>query len=60
VLPGGPTTDPLIALPLFEVFTPLASAPCFHEASSHGLFHHNERRTDRSDVGSAEFQRTRG
>jgi hypothetical protein len=30
-------TDPLLALPLSEVFTPLASAPCFHGTSSHGL-----------------------
>jgi predicted protein tyrosine phosphatase len=33
----SPTAAPLIALHLYEVFTPTALAPCFHRASSHGL-----------------------
>jgi hypothetical protein len=52
-------TDPLLALPLFEVFTSLASTPCFHGISSHGLLRLAERRTAHRDVCSAEFQRTR-
>jgi hypothetical protein len=53
-------TVPLLALHPYEVFTPLASAPCFHEASSLGLFRHAERQAVHRNVGSAEFQRTRG
>jgi hypothetical protein len=52
-------TDPLLALPLSEVFTPLASTPCFHRISSHGLFRLAGRQAAHLDVGSAEFQRTR-
>jgi hypothetical protein len=43
VLPKVPPADPLLALPLVEVFTPPASASCFHEASSHGLLRLTER-----------------
>jgi hypothetical protein len=54
----GPSTDPLLALPLFEVFTPSASASCYHETSSLGLQHSARRRTVRRNVCSAEFQST--
>jgi hypothetical protein len=53
-------TDPLLALHPFEVFTPLASASCFHETCSLGLSRPAERQAAHRDVGSAEFQRTRG
>jgi hypothetical protein len=53
-------TDPLLAFTLSEVFTPLASAPCFHETSSHGLSRLAERQAAHLDVGSPEFQRTGG
>jgi hypothetical protein len=53
-------TDPLLAFILSEVFTPLDSASCFHVASSHGLSHLAGQRTAHLDIGSAEFQRTRG
>jgi hypothetical protein len=33
----GPRAAPLMALRLFEAFSPSVSASCFHEASSHGL-----------------------
>lgn len=56
----GVPTDPLLALPLFEVFTPPALVSCFHEASSHGLLRLAGRRTVHLDGGSAEFQRTEG
>jgi hypothetical protein len=52
--------DPLLALHLSEVFTPLASTSCFHEVSSLGLSRLAERRTAHLDAGSAEFQRTGG
>jgi hypothetical protein len=52
----GMATDPLLELPLFEVFTPLALASCFHDASSLGLPHLAERRTALRDACSAEFQ----
>jgi hypothetical protein len=47
-------------LDLSEVFTPLVSTPCFHEASSLGLSRPAVRQAAHRDVGSAEFQRTRG
>jgi hypothetical protein len=53
-------TDPLLASHLSEVFTPLDSASCLHEASSLGLSRLAGRRTALRDVCSAEFQRTRG
>jgi hypothetical protein len=56
----GMPTDPLLALPLAEVFTPPASASGHHQASSHGLSRLAGRRTAHLDVGSAEFQRTGG
>ena len=52
-------TDPLLAFCLSEVFTPLASTPCFHEVFSLGLSRLAERQAAHLDVGSAEFQRTR-
>lgn len=52
-------TDPLLALPLSEVFTSLVSTPCFHGISSHGLVRLAEWQATRRDVCSAEFQRTR-
>jgi hypothetical protein len=52
-------TDPLLAFPFSEVFTPLALTPCFHGISSHGLSRLAERQAAHLDVGSAEFQRTR-
>ena len=52
-------TDPLLAFFPFEVFTPLASVPCFHGTSSLGLSRPAERQAVHRDVGSAEFQRTR-
>ena len=52
-------TDPLLAFFPFEVFTSLASVPCFHGTSSHGLSRLAERQAAHRDVGSAEFQRTR-
>jgi hypothetical protein len=53
-------TDPLLAFYLSEVFTPLASTPCFHEVSSLGLSRPAARQAAHRDVGSAEFQRTGG
>jgi len=56
----GMSSDPLLALPLSEVFTPSALASCFHETSSLGLQHLAERRTVHRDACSAECQRTEG
>ena len=56
----GMLADPLLVLPLSEVFTPLALASCFHDASSHGLLHLAERQAAHFDVCSAECQRTKG